>query len=56
MNPTEKLIHDLIVVLAGYEKTTGVYITKIDIERVPVKDCGTLRAQSAICNIKLRME
>jgi len=55
MNPTEKLVEDLMNILNCYEEKTGVYVQRINIDHVPENDIGELRTSQRIVEIKLEM-
>ena len=56
LNPTEKLVEDLINILTSYEEKTGVYIQRINIAHISDKAMGEIRASQRIMEIKLEME
>jgi len=55
MNPTEKFIESLLALLEAHEESTGTYIQRIDIERIPEKDIDNVRAHQRIIEIKLEI-
>jgi len=56
LNPTEKLVEDLMNILNCYEEKTGVYIQRINIAHISDKAMGEVRPVQRIMEIKLEME
>ncbi|MBW2005882.1 MAG: hypothetical protein JRI72_15035 [Deltaproteobacteria bacterium] len=56
MNPTEKLVEDLMSILTSYEEKTGVYVQRINIDHVSEGELKEVRDRQRIIEIKLEME